>query len=128
MCQTNSITEHFTTDEMKCKHCGECHMDMDFMEVLEDIREAYGKPMYVVSGYRCPVHNMNVSNTGRTGPHTTGKAVDIAVAGVNAYTLLAAALYHGMTGIGVSQKGPVSTRFLHLDMIHSNLRPRIWSY
>jgi zinc D-Ala-D-Ala carboxypeptidase len=121
-------SEHFSDDELKCKHCGEVHMDEEFMEVLEDIRNAFGKPMYVNSGYRCPVHNSNVSSTGPTGPHTTGKAIDIRIYGYDAYRLIGIAYSHGITGIGVNQKGPMGRRFVHLDIIHSDLRPRVWSY
>jgi len=121
-------TEHFSDEELCCKHCGKCHMDTDFLETLEEIREACGFPLYVTSGYRCPEYNAIVSNTGPTGPHTTGKAVDIMISGVNAYRLVSVALYHGMRGIGVKQKGHYGSRFIHIDQIYSEVRPRIWSY
>lgn len=117
---------HFSRSEMACRGNGECRMDPDFMDRLEDIREDFGRPMLVTSGYRSPEHNAKVSYTGHTGPHTTGRAADIAVDGEDAYTLLKLALAHGITGIGVSQKG--ADRLLHLDMVKNDLRPRIWSY
>lgn len=121
-------TEHFSDAELCCKHCGECEMDTEFLEVLEDIREAMGIPLFVTSGYRCPEHNIMVSNTGRDGPHTTGKAVDIMISGESAFKLVNTALYHGITGIGVKQKGRYGGRFIHLDMVRGVMRPRIWSY
>ncbi|MEO5333845.1 MAG: D-Ala-D-Ala carboxypeptidase family metallohydrolase [Magnetococcus sp. YQC-5] len=102
-----------------------------FMEKLETLRLAFGKPMPVSSGYRCPMHNAQASHTGLSGPHITGKAVDIQVSGADAYHLLALALSHGFTGIGLSQRGEHSSRFLHLDMIEpgpGRPRPAAWTY
>ena len=121
-------SEHFSKEELQCSHCGECHMDAEFLEMLEEIREAYGGPIHVTSGYRCPEYNNTISNTGTTGPHTTGKAVDVKVYGKKAYKLVNTAMYHGVTGIGIHQHGPHEGRFIHLDIIHSNVRPWIWSY
>ena len=121
-------TEHFTDDELCCPHCGKCLMDKDFLELLEEIREAYGKPMYLTSAYRCPEYNIRISNTGARGPHTTGKAVDVMVSGESAYKLMSTAVYHGVTGVGVNQRGSYAQRFLHLDTVHNDYRPRVWSY
>lgn len=116
---------HFTRSELQCRcGCGTLRMDPDFMERVESLRLAYGKPLYVTSGYRCPEHNEKASKTGRTGPHTTGKAVDFAVSGPDARLLIGVAVALGFEGIGVAQKGPHPSRFIHLDM----LGERIWSY
>jgi hypothetical protein len=45
-----------------------------------------------------------------------------------AYILVEVALKHGIPRIGISQKGPVGSRFIHLDMDTSRAAPRIWSY
>ena len=64
-------------------------MDENFMELLERIRMEYGKGMIVTSGFRAPRYNQTISpKTGGTGPHTTGRAADILVAGPDAYTLI----------------------------------------
>lgn len=120
--------KHFSRSEMACKGSGECCMDEGFMDLLEAIRVDYGKPMIVTSGYRSPEYNAQVSHTGHTGPHTTGRAADIAIRGKDAYTLLRMALAHGMTGIGISQKG--SSRFIHIDNLEAPdfPRPMLWSY
>lgn len=118
----------FTVKEFTCKGSGKCLMDADFMQRLYQLRDEYGKPMHVTSGYRSPEHNMEVSDTGAGGPHTTGKAVDISISGPDAYSLLALALKHGFTGIGVKQAGPFTGRFLHIDTITTPPRPNIWSY
>ncbi len=99
------ITDHFSENEMKCKGSGDCKMVPEFMEALESIRVELDKPLIVSSGYRCPEYNDEVSSSGLTGPHTTGRAVDVVVNGGDALKVVELAIKHGMTGIGVSQKG-----------------------
>jgi zinc D-Ala-D-Ala carboxypeptidase len=113
---------HFTEAEMSCKHTGKCEMDPAFMARLEILREAFGKPMIVTSGYRDPSHPEEAKKA-EPGMHTQGIAVDIAVRGADAVRLLELALSMGFRGIGVQQKG--ATRFLHLD---TRNEPAIWSY
>lgn len=119
----------FNRAEFKCKHCGEEKMDGPFLELLDELRTRCGFPLIVTSGYRCPVHNQRVSTTGPDGPHTTGRAVDIAVSRHRAYTLLRHAIDLGFTGIGIQQKG--ASRFIHLDTLEEPEhapRPTLWSY
>lgn len=103
-------------------------MNAEFMDFLVAVRDDFGKPMRITSAYRCPQHNSKVSRTGSQGPHTTGMAVDVAISGLDAHTLLALAFQHGATGIGVAQSGPHDKRFIHIDTIHDNSRPSVWSY
>lgn len=101
----------------------------DFMDKIEGLRVAYGRPLSVSSAARCPAHNAKVSGTGRTGPHTTGRAIDLRVSHADAWHLLSLAMRYGFTGIGVQQKG--GGRFLHLDDLpnaEGQPRPTVWSY
>lgn len=123
------MTPHFSDAELACR-CG-CGMlpKRDFMERVEILRLRYGRPMRVTSAARCPEYNAKVSSTGRTGPHTTGRAIDIGIDRADAYELLGLALDAGFSGIGVQQKG--QGRFLHLDDLidePGQPRPTIWSY
>lgn len=122
--------KYFTDKELACQGgpcCGgEQKMNTVFMNKLDQIRHRLGFPLRVTSGYRCPAHNANISHTGTTGPHTTGRAVDIAIQGEDAFKLIEIAMAFGMTGIGVSQKG--NKRFIHIDDLEHGLRPRVWSY
>ena len=56
--------------------------------VLDPLREKYGKPIKVNSGYRCPKHNLAVGGATQS-QHMKGEAADIAPAGlqVTAYGL-----------------------------------------
>lgn len=126
------MTPHFNESEVACK-CG-CGMlpRLDFMEKVETLRVAYGKPLKVTSAARCPEYNAKVSSTGLTGPHTTGRAIDFGVSGADAHHLLRTAMRHcNFTGIGVSQKGPHEKRFLHFDDLpnaEGQPRPTVWTY
>jgi zinc D-Ala-D-Ala carboxypeptidase len=120
---------YFRPSEFACKHCGANLMEDWFLRDLDELRHRYGRPLFISSGYRCPRYNEEVSRTGRTGPHTTGRAVDVRVARADAYHVLSLALAMGFTGIGVAQKG--AARFLHLDRLPNapgQPRPTVWSY
>lgn len=121
--------KHFTLDEMKCSHTGECHMDEKFMEMLDDLREDFGRPMIISSAYRHPTHPVEAKKS-RPGAHATGMACDVLVSGRDAFDLVEFAIMNGFTGIGVSQKGDHGSRFIHLDIIEEEgfPRPWIWSY
>jgi len=123
---------HFTRKELECHcGCGRMEMDFEFMQRLESLRNIYGKPINVTSGFRCPNYNAQLSTTGFSGPHTTGKAVDVAVFGEDAHQLMAFAVHHNFAGFGIGQKGPLGKRFLHLDVLQNGPgrpRPRVWSY
>lgn len=102
------------------------------MEKLEGIREDYGDVLLVTSGFRCVEYNQQVSETGDNSPHSMGLAADIRISGRAAFELIRVAIKHGMTGIGVSQKGDWLKRFIHLDCVSpedfKHPRPTIWSY
>lgn len=121
---------YFHMREFACRcGCGQNLIDFAFVEELDRLRAAVGFPIKVTSGYRCPDYNARVSTTGREGPHTTGRAADLAVDRANAVRLLRVAINMGFTGIGVQQKG--AGRFIHLDNLPNTVgspRPTIWSY
>lgn len=128
---SQSIYKFFSREELSC-NCGcgggEHEMDRDFMEKLIAMRQAAGFPFPVNSAYRCPRYNSRVSSTGRTGPHTTGRAVDILVPSFRVYQFLKLAYEFEFTGMGHGlHKG-----FIHLDDLTKEddflMRPNGWSY
>jgi zinc D-Ala-D-Ala carboxypeptidase len=116
---------NFKESEFACRHCGQTKMDPDFMHRLQVLRDRFKKPMTITSGYRCPQHPIEAAKSA-PGPHSTGKAADIAVQGADAHRLLSISLELNFAGIGVQQKG--DKRFLHLDTVTEGQRPTIWSY
>ena len=123
----NTTYKYFTTDELKCKHTGECDMDNDFMKSIETIREECGFPFHVSSAFRSVQHPIEAAKN-TLGAHTTGKAMDILVYGEKAYRLIKFALIEGIPRIGVSQKGKIKERFIHLDTDLTKPHPMLWSY
>lgn len=129
------ITKNFSSGEMMCScGCGEDSMDPDFMSILQNIRDEMQRPLRISSGVRCAKRNMEVSSTGKNGPHvprTTGTmASDILIAGADALRLIDIARKHGISGVGISQRGSHAKRFIHIDILSEETHPRptMWSY
>lgn len=121
----------FSFDEFRSPDVDYAAVHVDFMDRLQILRRQFNQPMIVTSGYRTPEHNAEVSTTGRDGPHTHGRAVDIAIHGADARDLIGMAISHGFTGIGIKQTGPYSGRFVHLDDLGDGFagpRPWVWTY
>jgi uncharacterized protein YcbK (DUF882 family) len=121
-------TKNFSDKELRCHCCGENLMDVDFLIKLQGVRDKFGAVMYLSSGYRCPIWNDQQSLSGRTGPHTTGRAVDVKVSGKYALRLIEIALACGMQGVGIKQHGEYASRWIHLDDLTEGIRPHLWSY
>ena len=74
--------KNFKIQEFVC-HCG-CQMPAEARQniealvtnVLDPLRDEYGKPIYVNSGYRCEKHNEAVGGVPRS-QHLVGQAADI---------------------------------------------------
>ena len=129
------ITKNFSSGEMMCScGCGEDSMDPDFMSILQNIRDEMQRPLRISSGVRCAKRNMEVSSTGKNGPHvpriTGTMASDILIAGADALRLIDIARKHGISGVGISQRGAHAKRFIHIDTLSDDKHPRptMWSY
>ena len=123
---------NFIFSEIACRETGKCLIDLSFMDKVQRLRSGCGFVLTVTSGYRSPEHSVEAAKEA-VGVHPYGVAIDIAVSGAKAHTVLSEALILGFTGIGVSQKGPLESRFLHLDCMVPEIsarfpRPGLWSY
>lgn len=121
--------QYFTRKELACQHCGKEGMDVEFMAVVEELREELGFPFKVTSAYRCPEHPIEKKKSA-PGTHTTGCAIDINVHGEQAVAFAQLALAKGIQRIGFAQKGPTSSRFIHIDDTDDErfTKPTMWSY
>lgn len=137
---------YFTRAELSCRcGCGDAEVDPLTIGKLIRLRRLCGFPFPITSGKRCGAHNARVSDTGYTGPHTTGKAFDIAACGYRARLIVAGASLQGFllqltasghvrgalalllrwlarwagqfafSGVGISQHGETGARYVHLD-------------
>ena len=75
------MSRYFKPEEFRCKD-GSTHPEFEggvhpgLLLVLDDIREKFGKPILVNSGYRSPEHNRKVGGAPRSY-HVKGMAADI---------------------------------------------------
>lgn len=73
----------FKFEEFRCQCCGGLpplakeNIESLVDNVLDPLREKYGKPIKVNSGYRCPKHNLAVGGATQS-QHMKGEAADIA--------------------------------------------------
>ena len=68
--------KYFKDSELQCSHCGEVHMDEEFMRKIEALRESLGFPFVVSSAYRCKEHPLEATKK-TTGAHVQGRGMDI---------------------------------------------------
>lgn len=81
------LSKHFKKREFACKDgCGlglnDGDVNLELVEVLEDVREHFGKPVIINSGLRCQTHNKRVGGAPKS-QHLLGIAADIRVQGVD---------------------------------------------
>ena len=83
---------NFAFNELACSEPGECVMDAVTMNRLQRLRDHFGDPLVITSGYRSPAHSIEVAKSSGPDTHAKGRAADVACAGVDAYDILAEAL------------------------------------
>lgn len=110
------LSANFKVSEFACKGSGCCStvlIDEKLVEYLQKIREHFGKPVTINSGYRCGTHNKKVG--GATGSrHTKGQAADIVIAGVKPAEIAKYAESIGVLGIGLYETAKDGF-FVHID-------------
>lgn len=96
------LSPNFTVYEFRCRDGSDVVMiDESLVVLLQAIREHFGKPITITSGYRTGTHNTAVGGS-RSSQHLLGKAADIQVAGVSVEDVAAYAesLLTGWGGVG----------------------------
>lgn len=103
--------KNFQASEFDCSFTGNNGMRSEFLDVLQQIRTMYNKPMIISSGYRDPSHPIERDKE-RVGVHTYGLAADIKGNPLDLLELAVIAYGHGIRRIGFG----ISRGFLHLDI------------
>lgn len=114
--KATKLAENFNSTEFDCKGKGCCKatfIDKNLVTYLQMIRNHFGKPITVTSGYRCIVHNKNV-NGAVSSRHTKGQAADIVVKGVESREVAKYAESIGIKGIGLYETDK-DGHFVHID-------------
>ena len=76
------VMSFFKEKELSCRCCGQLpplirgNIEALVENVLDPLRERYGKPIIVNSGYRCAKHNKAVGGASNS-QHMVGEAADI---------------------------------------------------
>lgn len=114
---TAKLSANFKVSEFDCNGrgcCAETLIDGKLVEYLQKIRDHFGKPVNLSSGYRCPTHNGNVANAVKKSKHTMGLAADIKVEGVAPAEVAKYAESLGILGIGLYNTDK-DGHFVHID-------------
>lgn len=101
------LTRDFSAYEFRCPHCRAMPgVSEQLLRVLQRARTAKGRPLRIVSGYRCRTHNQAVGGH-RSSQHLFGRAADVP----RGYATAAEWHSYGAIGVGVRQGGVV-----HVDV------------
>lgn len=120
-------SKFFSSRELSCSCCGGNGFDPQALSELDAIRAQCGFPFILSSAYRCAKHPVEAAKQ-IPGEHTSGMAVDVLAYGERAYKIVDVAFAYRVQRIGISQKGDLKKRFIHLGFSRSYPYPRIWSY
>ena len=94
------VSEHFLRHEMSCRDgCGFDTVDVGLINLLEAVRNHFGKPVIISSGCRCEAHNKAVGGSVKS-QHLLGRAADIVVADTSPDAVATFLEVFGAQGIG----------------------------
>lgn len=105
------IAANFRAREFDCQGRGCCSttpIDEKLVEYLQQIRDHFGKPVYLTA-YRCPTHNAKTPNAAPRSRHIYGQAADFHIDGVAPAEIAKYAESIGVKGIGLYDT------FVHID-------------
>ena len=112
------LAPDFKVRELRCRDGSDTVMvDETLTVVLQCIREHFGKPVTITSGYRTAAHNEAVGGA-KSSQHLLGRAADIRVAGVSVEDVAAYAesLMPDWGGVGrYPVKAGRATGWVHVD-------------
>jgi zinc D-Ala-D-Ala carboxypeptidase len=98
------------------------NMDATLLDMLDSLREHFGKPIRISSGYRTQSHNKKVGGVDGSS-HLYGYAVDIVCsASRDRHRILQLAMDIGFNRIGIANS------FIHLDNDPKKPENCVWTY
>ena len=122
---TRQLSPSFRVREFACKGSDVVLIDDELVVLLQCIREHFGKPVHITSGYRTAEHNAAhggiMFGGSKSSQHLLGRAADFWVEGVPVATVAdyAEKLLPGRGGIGRYPKDAAhpsrKTGWVHID-------------
>ena len=115
------LSRSFRAKEFACKDGTDpLFVDSELVQVLQAIRDHFGAPVVITSGYRTAAHNAAVGGS-KSSQHLLGRAADLYIEGVPVAAVAAYAetLLPSRGGIGRYPKDAAhpkrSTGWVHID-------------
>ena len=99
---TRKLSANFTVAEFACKDGSDpVFVDSSLAALLQKIRDHFGRPVVITSGYRTASHNTKVGGS-KSSQHLLGRAADIQVQDTDplAVAAYAESLMPGWGGVG----------------------------
>ena len=113
------LTKHFDSSEFDCQcGCGTGKIKIELVEMLEEIRVLYDRPMRINSGIRCLEHNRKIGSKD-TSSHIKCVAADIGCTSMTErLNLMQCILRVGEmdSGLVLFQRIGLHKSFIHLDI------------
>jgi len=122
---SGTLTQHFAIHEFQCAHglIGNIEAARVVCAQLEALRAEVGKPIVIISGYRCPECNRAAQGATHS-QHLLSRAADIvieglapdAVAAIIAKLINDGRMQQGGIGIYYAERGTRRRPFTHYDI------------
>ncbi len=106
------VSQNFKVREFACADGSDIVLIApDLVILLQAVRDHFGKPVTINSGYRTVAHNKKIYNAASDSEHTKGCAADIKIAGIapKAVAAYIETLIPNSGGIGIYDT------FVHVD-------------
>lgn len=131
------LTKNFSRQEFACKcGCGRNLIKPEFVERLQMLRDRFAKRVddpriTVISGYRCPEHNISVEGK-PNGAHPLGVAADImprtGMTSNNRYWLLRCVFGMHWWQLVLFTRIGYNNGSFHVDIASELPQERMWDY
>ena len=122
---TRKLSANFTVAEFACKDGSDpVFVDSSLAALLQKIRDHFGRPVVITSGYRTATHNTAVGGA-KSSQHLLGRAADIQVQGVSVEDVAAYAesLMPAWGGVGrYPVKAGRAKGWVHVDVRKAKAR------
>jgi len=92
------LSEHFNLMEFQCPCCHTARVHPRLVRMLESLRDKWGDPIFLTSGYRCISHNREVGGV-PDSLHILGQAADVVVFGPGQSLFVQLARKEGFTSV-----------------------------